>query len=204
MPQPHTARASRLFALTLAVALPTGCVQEASTPSGAVAHSAQEAPSVQAGAPAPAAAPVRAAPKAPRITTSTAPAKGFDDRIVWRGLEEGLEEARDAGAPLMLVVHASWCAACKALKPSFSNPEIVDLSRKFVMVNADQDEVPAALMYAPDGSYLPRVLFIDPTTGEVNTDLRNTMRGQHRYFYTPHDDLAGMMKSALTKLGSAS
>lgn len=131
--------------------------------------------------------------------TATAPANGFGEQIAWRGFDEGFAEATKLARPLMLVIHASWCSQCKALKPKFSDPELAALSERFVMVNVDQDLVPQATAFAPDGTYVPRVLFIDPTTGRPDTELRNESRGRTIYYYSPVDDLVGTMKKALER-----
>ena len=98
----------------------------------------------------------------------------------------------------MMVVHTSWCGRCKALKPSFSRDEVVELSKKFVMVNVDQDRVPAAEAYTPDGSYIPRVLFFSPE-GELDTEITNSRGGKYSYFYVPQDDLTQSMNKALER-----
>ena len=147
-------------------------------------------------------APATPPPTLPADQTATAPAQGWGDHIAWRHLEEGLAEARASHRPLMLVVHASWCNQCKKLKPAFQDRELSELTRHFVMVNADQDEVPTAMQYAPDGAYLPRIVFVAPETGEVDTSLVNTRRAQQRYFYTPRDDLVGTMRKALAAHGA--
>lgn len=133
---------------------------------------------------------------------ATAPAHGYGDQIAWRGLDEGLAEARSLGRPLMLVIHASWCPRCRELKPRFSDPALVDASERFVMVNLDQDEEPQSLRYGPDGQYVPRVLFLD-AQGRVDATLSNASRRQYKYFYMPQDDLVGVMQQALSRTDQA-
>lgn len=139
--------------------------------------------------------------QAPRV--ATAPANGWGDAIAWRHLDEGLAEAKAEGRPLMLVVHASWCDRCKELKPAFSSERLASLSERFVMVNADQDQTPDVLTYAPDGTYIPRILFIDPSTGNLDEGLQNPNRSRYHYYYSPRDDLAGMMEKALARHGKS-
>ena len=101
----------------------------------------------------------------------------------------------------MLVVHASWCPKCKELKPAFGDRELVELSDRFIMVNVDQDAVPKSLEFAPDGSYVPRVLFVDPVSGQTDVELRNDRRTRTVYYYGPSDDLVGTMRKALSRHG---
>lgn len=144
-----------------------------------------------------------ARPPAAATRQATAPSHGFNDAIAWRSLDEGLAEAKAQRRPLMLVVHASWCERCKELKPSFQDHRLTELSEQFVMVNADQDQTPAALAYGPDGTYIPRVLFIDPTTGNADAELQNPERERYHYYYGPKDDLPAMMEKALGRHGKS-
>lgn len=175
----------RLCAASLAAVFPlAGCGDTASKP--AADGSKTEA---------------KAAPAAPPKRTRTADAHGFNDAIAWTPLQQAIADSADTSMPLMLVVHASWCSKCKALAPSFGNPELQALSEKFIMVNVDQDATPESLQYAPDGTYIPRVLFFDPKTGEVDPELLNPVRNRFKYFYMPKDDLVGTMKKALERHG---
>lgn len=139
-------------------------------------------------------------PKPAASRAATAPANGFGDRIAWRGLDEGFREAASAGRPILLLVHAGWCPRCKELRPSFFDPALAELSDKFVMINVDQDAEPASLKFAPDGSYIPRVVFFDPQ-GKLDAELLNPGRPRFKYFYTRHDDLVGTMRRALERHG---
>ncbi len=135
----------------------------------------------------------------------TIPADGWNDQIAWRGLEEGLREAKQTGRPLMMVVHTQWCPKCRALKQTFNeDPQVERLSESFVMVHVDQDAEPSATLYAPDGTYIPRVVFLD-AEGKLDPELSNSNRtSKFRYFYTPQEDLVGTMREALDRHGNKS
>jgi thiol-disulfide isomerase/thioredoxin len=132
---------------------------------------------------------------------ATAPSNGFNDEIAWRSLDEGLAEAATTHRPLMLVVHASWCSSCQALKPSFRDASLVGLSHDFVMINLDQDVEPRSLEFAPDGDYIPRVVFLEPQTGRPDPTILNQRRANRRFYYGPQDDIVGAMKKALARHG---
>ena len=140
-----------------------------------------------------------ATPKGPR-RTATIPADGWNERIAWRGLDEGLREAKQTGMPVMMVVHTSWCGNCQKLKRTFNdNPNLERLSEQFVMVHVDQDVHPEATLYGPDGQYIPRVMFLDDD-GNVDQWLQNPNRpDRYRYFYTPQEDLVTTMRQALDR-----
>jgi thiol:disulfide interchange protein len=137
----------------------------------------------------------------PQPRVATAASNGFNDNIAWRELGDGLAEAKDHQRPLMVVVHASWCQSCKALKRSFLDAELRDLSDNFVMVNLDQDREPRSAEFAPDGNYVPRIVFVDPRTGDPDPSILNQRRSDKRYYYGPYDDLVGAMKKALARHG---
>lgn len=137
--------------------------------------------------------------------TATIPADGWNDRIAWRGLDEGLAESKRSGMPIMMVVHTAWCGNCKKLKGTFnSDSNLERLSQDFVMVHIDQDEHPEATLYGPDGQYIPRVLFLD-ADGNVDAKLQNPNRpSKFRFFYTPQEDLVATMRQALDRHGNKS
>ena len=133
---------------------------------------------------------------------ATAPAHGYGDKIAWRSLEEGKQEAARLGRPLMLVVHAAWCPRCRDLQKRFFDPALTETSEQMIMVNVDQDETPEVLRLGPDGQYIPRVLFFD-AQGNLDAGLSNPGRRKYKYFYTPQDDLVGMMRQALDRHAQA-
>ncbi|XP_023728057.1 thioredoxin domain-containing protein 12 [Cryptotermes secundus] len=131
--------------------------------------------------------------------------KGFGEQYNWFSLEKGLEEAKNSNKPLMLIIHKTWCGACKALKPQFAaSKEIEDLSSHFVMVNAEDDEEPKEEQYSPDGGYIPRILFIEPA-GKVRTDFFNEDgNASYKYFYSNADSVAATMRRVKNSIRSDS
>ncbi|XP_070562473.1 thioredoxin domain-containing protein 12-like [Ptychodera flava] len=123
--------------------------------------------------------------------------RGFGDDINWKTLDAGLKESKDLNKPLMLIIHKSWCGACKALKPKFADSsEIKELSEKFVMVNVEDNEEPSDSKYTPDGGYIPRILFLD-STGTVRTELINENGNpQYKYYYPEATSVVKSMKKA--------
>src|SRR5690242_7745543 len=46
------------------------------------------------------------------------PGRGWGDNIAWKtSLEDGIKDSKESGKPMFLVIHKSWCGACKRLAP---------------------------------------------------------------------------------------
>ncbi|XP_073239584.1 uncharacterized protein [Porites lutea] len=125
--------------------------------------------------------------------------RGWGEKIEWKTLQDGLEEAKKSNKPLMLLIHKTWCGACKALKPAFAeSQEIADFSKNFVMVNLEDEEEPKDEKYRPDGRYIPRILFLSHD-GEVMKNVYNK-NGKHKdtkYYYGKTSEIVDSMKSFL-------
>ena len=166
----------------------TGCKSEAA-PGGADAATSQQA---------------AAAATAPGTTANDpgrAPSRGFSDRIAWRTVDDARSQAAAAGSPMMVLVHASWCGRCKELAPAFAEDEVVKASEGLVMVNIDQDEHPESLTtFAPDGKYVPRVLFFGPD-GALLDEIVNprSPKFPHYYSFGAKRELVAAMRRAGTE-----
>jgi len=117
--------------------------------------------------------------------------------INWRDARSGIYEATKSRRPVLMVFHATWCSFCKRFRKVFKDPAVVAASRDFVMILADVDqEKELNSELSPDGSYVPRTLFIDPD-GNVSDKL---VGGDPQY---PHSldvespaELLALMKKA--------
>ena len=87
--------------------------------------------------------------------------RGFGEYIQWVAYEKALEVSKEKNMPMMLIIHKTWCGACKSLKPKIRDSrEIWELSKYFVMVNVEDSEEPVDNQFFKDGGYYPRIYFL--------------------------------------------
>ena len=117
--------------------------------------------------------------------------------INWRDARSGIYESAKTGRPVLMVFHATWCTVCKRFRQVFKDPAIVEASRDFVMILVDADkekEINGA--FQPDGSYVPRTLFID-SQGNVSDKLVGSdPQYPHSVDVDKPDELLALMKKA--------
>eukprot|EP01059_Diplonema_ambulator_P028312 TRINITY_DN4707_c0_g1_i1.p1 TRINITY_DN4707_c0_g1~~TRINITY_DN4707_c0_g1_i1.p1 ORF type:complete len:150 (+),score=52.66 TRINITY_DN4707_c0_g1_i1:50-499(+) len=109
--------------------------------------------------------------------------RGFGE-YDWYSLADGLAEAKSSGKPIMMVQHKSWCGMCKRFGPEFaSSKDIKDRADKFVMINChDDDPGCEAEEYAPDGGYIPRILFLTSEGKHLSSIQSGTAK--YKYFFS--------------------
>ena len=115
------------------------------------------------------------------IETATAggPGSVAAGQIAWETYsEDALARAKADGRPVFIDSYADWCIPCKELdKFTFSQPEVVVLSRNFVMLKGDLTvgtDPKVKAMYAKFGvKGVPTLVFIDAAGREL-TELRGT------------------------------
>lgn len=140
----------------------------------------------------------------PEGRSSRAPDNGLGGDIEWWAWQGGVakQEAKASGKPLMVVIHKSYCPACKSLKSWFSKSDrIQSLSYKFVMVNIQTDQGETVPELDVDGRYVPRVFFLRPEDGSILTDVVNDVNGNpaYKYFYYDEESLLKSMIKTLQK-----
>jgi len=124
---------------------------------------------------------------------------GLGEHIEWSTLEDGIKLAKETDKPLMIIIHKSWCGACKVIKPKFeASEEIAELSKKFVMVNTMDDDEPEGDVYQPDGSYIPRFLFFDPNGDLMKDIIHEGGNPEYKYYYNDPPSITRSMKKVLS------
>ncbi|XP_028252150.1 anterior gradient protein 2 homolog [Parambassis ranga] len=112
--------------------------------------------------------------------------RGWGDQLIWaQTYEEALYWSRSKNKPLMVIFHLEDCPHSLAMKKIFS--EDLDIQRTldedFVVINLVYETTDKHL--SPDGQYVPRILFVDPSM-TVRADI--TGRYSNRlYAYEPSD-----------------
>jgi len=99
----------------------------------------------------------------------------------------------------MIIMHKSWCGACKQLRPKFAaSNQITELSKTFIMVNSLDEETPHAEgAYMIDGSYVPRIYFLSPEGTVVNV-INERGLPQYRYYYSDENMIIESMKKVIS------
>ncbi|XP_029299092.1 anterior gradient protein 2 homolog [Cottoperca gobio] len=112
--------------------------------------------------------------------------RGWGDQLIWaQTYEEALYWSRSRNKPLMVIFHLEDCPHSLALKKIFSEDN--EIQKKI-----DDDFIVLNLMYettdkhlSPDGQYVPRILFVDPTM-TVRADINGRYMNR-LYAYEPAD-----------------
>ncbi|KAK5965861.1 ThioredoXin Domain Containing protein [Trichostrongylus colubriformis] len=132
---------------------------------------------------------------------------GFRTDIDWVHWDNAIGVAKDLNKPIFLLIHKTWCGACKGLQREFSNSpkmsDLIELSKKFVMVNTEDDDEPEDEKYAPDGGYIPRILFLDTDAEPLKTNNEAKYKN-NKYFYPLVPQVVDGMKRALDEFEAKS
>ena len=125
--------------------------------------------------------------------------------VEWLDVRAGVQKSIATGKTVLMVFHAPWCTACRQYREVFKDPRIVEASRDYVMVlvDADADKLTNGA-FAPDGTYVPRTLFMTPD-GDVRSDLVGATDPEHPHtidIKSPEELLSLMLKGASSKYRS--
>ncbi|RUS78972.1 hypothetical protein EGW08_013274 [Elysia chlorotica] len=132
------------------------------------------------------------------VSAATEQMKSWGKNIHWVSFKEGQRIAREQKKPAMVVIHKSWCRACKALRPRFANsPEIEAMSNDFIMINVEDDDEPRGSEYKPDGAYIPRILFLGPDGQVLNHVFNQKGNSMYKFYYSDAFSIVESMKQVL-------
>ncbi|XP_037645080.1 anterior gradient 1 [Sebastes umbrosus] len=112
--------------------------------------------------------------------------RGWGDSLDWvESYEKGLEMLENSKKPLMVIIHKENCTDCEALKKAFvaSHPIQKMAKEDFIMVNLLTIETTDKNL-APDGDYVPRILFFGPSKTLLKIGGKYSTR---EYTYDPSD-----------------
>jgi protein-disulfide reductase (glutathione) len=131
------------------------------------------------------------------------PVGGWNDRIAWTRLSDGMRTGRMEQKPLLVLIHQSNNGACKALKPQWiKSKEIAQLSSHFVMVNAGDHEEPKDPKFRPEGvngGYYPRIIFLRPDGTRI--DGIQGPSSHHTAYFSKPAQIVEAMRAALLATG---
>jgi len=109
-----------------------------------------------------------------------------DKEVRWLDYDEGLQQAKLTGKPILLLLYADWCATCHAYKSVFYNPKIVSQAEQLIMVRVNIDQLPMIdAKYQLDGEYVPRTFSLD-----INGNIIHSAQARQsypRHFISPDD-----------------
>ena len=121
---------------------------------------------------------------------------GFGETVNWIEYDAAIA---DTSRPTLVILHKSWCGACKSLKPKIAqSSDFEQLSAKFSMVNANEENSIHNLEHFNiDGSYIPRVFFLDPD-GQVLSEMTNANGNpNYKYYHYQVSTILESMKKVL-------
>ncbi|XP_068603275.1 anterior gradient protein 2 homolog [Brachionichthys hirsutus] len=119
--------------------------------------------------------------------------RGWGDQLVWaQTYEEALYWSRSRNKPLMVIFHLDNCPHSQALKKVVAEDNEIQrtLDEDFIILNLVYETVDKNL--SPDGQYVPRILFIDPSM-TVRADLNG--RYSNRMYAYEDQDLKLLIKN---------
>uniref|UniRef100_A0A672HLM5 Anterior gradient 2 n=1 Tax=Salarias fasciatus TaxID=181472 RepID=A0A672HLM5_SALFA len=128
--------------------------------------------------------------------------RGWGDQLNWvQTYEEALSLSRSTNKPLMVLFHLEDCS--QSLKQALAHDDEIQriLDEDFVVLNVIQETEDQNL--SPDGKYVPRIVFVDPST-TVRDDIVGPYSNR-LYTYEPTDmkHLLENMKKAKNDLHPA-
>ena len=132
------------------------------------------------------------------VTSVGADSHGLGEAYTWTPFSDAFSGSK----PVMLIATKSYCGACKALKPQFAaSPALLEASAAFTMVSVGDEFAESDAKFAPDGGYIPRILFFHadgtPISGVGGPN------SQYKHFYSDPAQIVAAMGQAKAAAAAA-
>jgi len=103
------------------------------------------------------------------------------------------------GKPVILIIYADWCPACKKYGNVFQDKRVVAESDKFIMIRINKDSnKELSRKYGFDGQYIPRTIAMHPN-GQVMHEIY--LQKNYRYYIGADvNRLLKLMKDAYARV----
>ena len=120
------------------------------------------------------------------------------DQLPWHTLDAARIEAQSSTKPILLFIHKGWCPVCQSLKHDMeSSAEFEKLIPDFVLADGGDGKEPLDASFKPDGTYYPRVFFLQPN-GQVTNVQVNSGGSRYKFFPQSMAALVDAMKNAIS------
>jgi len=123
--------------------------------------------------------------------------------VKWNTIESALEQSKTSKKPIMFLVHRTTCPACKAtIKMITRDEKFKEKSEGFILADVEDDvEEELADSFDVDGTYVPRLYFLDPE-GKIWKDLWNvgTNYLDNKFYFFEAGSIYRAMEKAKAKM----
>jgi thiol:disulfide interchange protein len=91
-----------------------------------------------------------------------------EEKIQWKGYEEGMDIAKEQKKPVLIDFYADWCSPCKKMdENTYSDARVVEKSNEFVCVKVNTAKR-GDLASEYNVMYIPTTLFLNYTGKELH------------------------------------
>jgi len=121
-------------------------------------------------------------------------AKSNESSVNWYDYSSGLSRSKIDRKAAIIVFYATWCPTCKKYLQVFNDPQVINETKKFIMIKVDVDKNPSlSSEYDFDGTYVPRTFAVKPN-GDILHQIYEKKEEDKYYIGTGKTTLLNLMK----------
>eukprot|EP01120_Amphizonella_sp_Union-15-10_P008884 TRINITY_DN3285_c0_g2_i1.p1 TRINITY_DN3285_c0_g2~~TRINITY_DN3285_c0_g2_i1.p1 ORF type:complete len:179 (-),score=20.92 TRINITY_DN3285_c0_g2_i1:53-589(-) len=125
--------------------------------------------------------------------------RGLNTNVEWLTYTEAITKQKEMRfpKPICVLFTGPRDQTSTELKRQLRESEdFVEISKEFLMVNIENEAEEPKRNFMPDGSYVPRMLFLDKEAKLVLDQVNKNEKEWHKYFYRTVSDVITSMKWA--------